>query len=137
MNKQRIYYPRTTYSQRKLLFEIWEETGDVFEACRRARVSQGTYYYWRKRFKESGYDGLKETKKTGPEKGMLTGEDIKAEVVKLKKENEGWGKKRIADELAKKNSWVPVISPNTVREILREKGMWSAIMSTSPKKEKS
>lgn len=134
MIKQRIYYPRTTYSQRKLLFEIWEETGDVLEACRQARVSQGTYYYWRGRFKESGYEGLQKTKKTGPEKGMLTGEDLKKEVVQLKKEHERWGKKRIADELAKKNSWVPVISPNTVREILREKGMWTESESTSKKK---
>lgn len=134
MIQQRIYYPRTTYSQRKLLFKVWEETGDVLEACRQARVSQGTYYYWRGRFKEDGYEGLQKTKKTGPEKGMLTAEEIKAEVVKLKKGNKEWGKKRIADELAKKNSWVPVISPNTVREVLQEKGMWPEIVSASKKK---
>ena len=134
MGKQRIYYPRTTYSQRKLLFEVWEETRDVTEACRQAHVSQGTYYYWRGHFKEKGYEGLRETKKTGPKKGMLTGEAIKVEVVKLKNENQGWGKKRIANELAKKNSWVPVISPNTVREILQEKGMWRENESVSKKK---
>ena len=61
-------------------------------------------------------------------------EGIKADVVRLKKENEGWGKRRIADELAKNNGWVSVISPNTVREILREKGMWSEIVSASKKK---
>ena len=128
MSKQHILYPKTTYSQRKLLFEIWEETGDVADACRRAHVSQGTYYYWRERFKENGYEGLQKTKKTGPEKGVLIEEGIKADVVRLKKENEGWGKRRIADELAKNNGWVSVISPNTVREILREKGMWSEIV---------
>ncbi len=134
MSKQHILYPKTTYSQRKLLFEIWEETGDVADACRRAHVSQGTYYYWRERFKENGYEGLQKTKKTGPEKGVLIEEGIKADVVRLKKENEGWGKRRIADELAKNNGWVSVISPNTVREILREKGMWSEIVSASKKK---
>lgn len=134
MSKQHILYPKTTYSQRKLLFEIWEETGDIADACRQARVCQGTYYYWRGRFQEEGYEGLQKTKKTGPKKGVLTEEAIKADVVKLKKENKGWGKRRIADELAKNNGWVPVISPNTVREILREKGMWSATIAASKKK---
>jgi len=134
MDKQRIYYPRTTDSQRKLLFEVWEETGNVVEACRQAHVSQGTYYYWKRRFQEDGYEGLQKIKKTGPEKGMWIGEEIKAEVVKLKEENKGWGKKRITDELAKKNSWVPVISPNTVRRILQEKGMWSEIVLEAKKK---
>lgn len=134
MDKQRIYYPRTTYSQRKLLFEIWEATGDRVAASQKAHVSQGTYYYWRGRFEENGYEGLQKAKKTGPEKGMLTGEAIKAEVVRLKSENKGWGKKRIADELAKRNGWVSVISPNTVREILQEQGMWTEIVSASKKK---
>ncbi len=134
MSKQRIYYPRTTYSQRKILFEIWEETGNVTEACRQARVCQGTYYYWRDRFKEDGYEGLRKIKKRGPKKGILTGAEIKADVVRLKKENKEWGKRRISDELAKQNGWVPVISPNTVREILREKGMWPEIVSAPKKK---
>jgi transposase len=134
MSKQHLLYPRTTYSQRKLLFEIWEETGDVTEACGQARVCQGTYYYWRGRFKEAGYEGLQKTKKTGPGKGVLTGEEIKTEVVRLKKENKEWGKRRIADDLAKKNGWKPVISPNTVREILREEGMWPETVSVLKKK---
>lgn len=134
MSKQHIYYPKTTYSQRKLLFEIWEETGDVVDACRQARVCQGTYYYWRGRFTEEGYEGLQKIKKTGPKKGVLTGEEIKTDVVQLKKENKEWGKRRIADELAKNNGWIPIISPNTVREILREKGMWLKTASKSKKK---
>jgi hypothetical protein len=34
------------------------------------------------------------------------------------------GKRRIADELAKANNWVPVVSPNTIRRILEEAGLW-------------
>jgi hypothetical protein len=75
-------------------------------------------------------------KKTGPKKGTLTGEEIKTDVVRLKKENKEWGKRRIANELAKNNSWVPVISSNTVREILREKGMWSETVAEPQKKER-
>ncbi len=36
-----------------------------------------------------------------------------------------WGKQRIADELAKANTWVPVISPNTVKRILQDAGLWT------------
>lgn len=134
MDKQRIYYPRTTYSQRELLFEVWEKTKDVEEACQQAHVSQGTYYYWRGRFGENGYEGIKKAKKTGPAKGIWAEEEIKEKVVLLKQENPEWGKRRIADELVKKNSWVPVISPNTVRKILKEKGMWTETMSDPKKK---
>ena len=37
------------------------------------------------------------------------------------------GEKRIAQELAKKNSWVPVISPNTVKRVLEEAGLWERV----------
>lgn len=134
MGKQRIYYPRTSYSQRKRLFEIWEEMGNVSQACQQAHVSRGTYYHWKDRFEEEGYEGIKETKKAGPEKGVQTEEEIKEAVVKLKEENEEWGKKRIAHELAKKNSWMPVISPNTVRAILKEKGLWPETVPETKKK---
>lgn len=136
MATQGIYYPKTTYSQRKMLFEVWEKTGKVNEACRQAHVSEGTYHYWKGRFAKEGYDGLKTPKKTGPEKGMWTKEEIKEKVVQLKKENEDWGKRRIADELRKKNNWVAVVSPNTVRRILQEAGMWSGIVAETKKKEK-
>ncbi len=131
-----MYYPKTTYSQRKLLFEVWEKTGNASKACREAHVSEGTYYCWKERFSKEGYEGLKNNKKTGPEKGMWTTEEIKAKVVELKKENEDWGKRRIADELSKKNSWVAVVSANTVRRILEEAGMWTGVVREAKKKEK-
>lgn len=34
------------------------------------------------------------------------------------------GKRRIADDLAKANNWVPIVSPNTVRSVLEEAGLW-------------
>jgi hypothetical protein len=39
MTDERVYYGQTTYSQRKYLFELVEELGNVSEACRRAKVS--------------------------------------------------------------------------------------------------
>ena len=35
-------------------------------------------------------------------------------------------RQRLADELAKANGWVPLVSPNTVKRILRDAGLWSA-----------
>jgi uroporphyrinogen-III synthase len=35
-----------------------------------------------------------------------------------------WGKHRLANDIAKANNWVALVSPNTVRRILEEAGMW-------------
>ena len=51
-------------------------------------------------------------------------ETIERRVIELRQAHGDWGKFRIADEMAKENNWVPVISPNTVRRILQEADMW-------------
>jgi len=137
MAKQRIYYPRTTYSQRQTLFETWEATGDIKAACEAAHTSRRTFYYWKRRFEEGGYEGLKEMKKAGPAKGMWISTEIQEKVVKMKKTHPEWGKRRIADELAKKNSWVPLVSVNTVRRILAERGLWEKVTEGAEKKSSS
>ena len=137
MSKQRIYYPRTTYSQRQLLFQVWEETQNVSEACRQARIGKSTFYYWKPRFEAGGYEALKEVKKSGPSKGMWVAAEIQEKVAAMKKAHPKWGKQRIADELAKGNSWVPLVSVNTVRRILQEKGLWEEVVETAEKKDSS
>jgi transposase len=137
MSKQRIYYPRTTYSQRQLLFQVWEETQNVPEACRQARIGKSTFYYWKPRFEAGGYEALKEVKKPGPSKGMWVAEEIQEKVAAMKKAHPEWGKQRIADELAKGNSWVPLVSVNTVRRILQEKGLWEEVVEAAEKKDSS
>jgi transposase len=137
MSKQRIYYPRTTYSQRQLLFQVWEETQNVPEACRQARIGKSTFYYWKPRFEAGGYEALKEVKKPGPSKGMWVAEEIQEKVAAMKKAHPEWGKQRITDELAKGNSWVPLVSVNTVRRILQEKGLWEEVVEAAEKKDSS
>jgi transposase len=124
MIKKRIHYPDTTYSQRQVLFQVWEETQSVTEACRQARTSLSTFYYWKERFEQGGYEALKKPKRPGPEKGIRVASEIQEKVVAMKEAHPEWGKRRIADELAKANSWVPVISPNAVRRILVENDRW-------------
>lgn len=120
----RIHYPRTTVSQRKLLFETWEETKDVAKACSTARVSARTFYYWKPRFETGGYEALEQFASHAPQEPNRTAKTIEQEVIELRQQNRSWGKRRIADELGKKNNWIPVISPNTVKRILQDAGLW-------------
>jgi transposase len=125
MNQKSTYFPPTTPQQRKLLFEIWEATGNVTKACREAHVGRGTFYYWKPRFEAEGYAGLEEYQQKGPEKGSVgTAAEIRDKVIEMRRKQPKMGKRRISDEMAKANNWVPVVSPNTVRRILEEAGLW-------------
>jgi transposase len=106
----------------------------VKQACRTARVSRGTFYYWKPRFDESGYAGLEAFARRGPEEPKQTPSEIEERIIALRKENPDWGKKRLADELAKANNWVPLVSPNTVKRILVDAGLWEAAVSGAGKK---
>ncbi len=50
--------------------------------------------------------------------------EVEDKVITMRRQHPGWGKKRIADELAKGNNWVPLASPNTVKRILKDAGLW-------------
>lgn len=128
MSQKRTYYPPTTPQQRKLLFEIWEATGNVTEACRKAHVGRGTFYYWKPRFEAEGYGGLEAYQSKGPEKGSVgTPAEVGQKVVEIRRLHPEWGKHRISDEMAKANNWVPLVSPNTVRRILEEANLWRPV----------
>jgi transposase len=125
MSKKRTHFPSTTPQQRKLLFETWEATGDVGQACQKAHVGVGTFYYWKSRFDTDGYAGLERYRKTGAPKGTgKVSKKVEDDVLALRREHEDWGKERISAELAKANNWVPLVSPNTVRRILIDAKMW-------------
>lgn len=134
MTTKRTYYRETTPQQRKLLFETWEATGSVTRACRKAHVGRGTFYYWKPRFEEQGYAGLETFASRAPKERHQTAPEIEQQVVAARREHSEWGKKRIADELAKANNWVPLVSPNTVRRILEDAGLWRAVETEVGKK---
>ena len=124
MSQKQTYFRFTTPQQRKFLFETWETTGSVTEACRKAHVGRATYYYWRPRFAEKGYAGLEEFESRAAHKLNRKAEAIEKQVIEVRRAHPDWGKFRIADELAKDHSWVPVVSPNTVRRILQAADLW-------------
>ncbi len=137
MSAKRTYFGFTTPQQRKLLFEVWEQTGNIEEACRAARVSQRFFYYWKPRFEKGGYAGLEEFKSRAAHKLNRKPPEIEARVLEMHQQHREWGKARIAHEMAKENHWVAVISPNTVKRILQTAGEWPVQAAGEKKKQSS
>ena len=127
MKTQHIHFPQTTAQQRKLLFETWEATGNVSASSRKAHVGRGTFYYWKPRFDKYGYAGLEEFASRAAKEPSRTPNEIEDKVIAQRQAHPDWGKRRIADELAKENNWEPLVSPNTVRRILEDAGLWKTI----------
>ena len=117
MTTQPIHFPRTTADQRKLLFETWAAHHDDTVSCRRAHVVRGTFYYWQPRFETGGYAALERCQSHAAKEPARTALDIEPRVIDLRRQNPRWGKRRIADELAKANRWEPLLSPNTVKRM--------------------
>jgi transposase len=124
MSPKRTYFGFSTPQQRKLLFETWEATGSVTKACQTARLSRGLFYYWKARFDQHGYAGLGEFGSRVAHKLNYKSAAIEQRVTEMRRQNPDWGKTRIAQEMAKANNWVPLVSPNTVKRILRAAGLW-------------
>ena len=124
MSPKRTYFGFSTPQQRKLLFETWESTGSVTTACREARVSRGLFYYWKARFERYGYAGLEEFESRVAHKLNYKSAEIEQQVIEMRRQHPDWGKARIAQEMAKANNWVPLVSPNTVKRILQDADLW-------------
>jgi transposase len=118
-----IHFPLTTAQQRRLLFETWEATGNVTLACRTAHVGRRTFYYWKPRFDAGGYAALESFASAAPKQPHRTDPSLEQQVIAMRQAHPDWGKQRIADELAKANGWIPLLSPNTVKRILIDAGL--------------
>lgn len=126
MSAKHVHFPRTTASQRRLLFETWEATGNVTRACQTAHMGRRTFYYWKPRFEQGSYAALEQFESPIPKAPARTPRELEQRVIQLRRQNPTWGKRRIADEVAKANNWVPLVSPNTVRRILIDAALWTA-----------
>jgi transposase len=135
MSKNGTYFPRSTAQQRKLLFETWEATGSIAEACARAHLSRVTFHFWKPRFEEQGYAGLEQTHSCRPKHlARKKSQAIEDEVIAMRRAHTDWGKKRIEQEIAKGHNWMKVVSYNAVRRILRDAGLWSEPVAGKKKK---
>jgi hypothetical protein len=125
MSPKRTYFGFFTPQQRKLLFEKWEATDSVTEACQTAHLSRGLFYYWKASFVQHGYAGLGEFDNRVAHKLNYKSASIEQQrVTEMWRQNPDWGKVRIAQEMAKANNWVPLVSPNTVGRMLQAAGLW-------------
>jgi transposase len=125
MNATHTYFPRSTAQQRKLLFETWQTTGSIAQACEMAHLSRVTFHHWKPRFDAHGYAGLEHPLSHRPNHlARKTSAAIESEVLTLTRAHPEWGKQRLAHEVAKAHGWVAVVSANTVRRILAEAGLW-------------
>lgn len=124
MTSKRTHFPRTTPDQRRLLFETWQTTDNITNACKVAHVCRQTFYDWKPRFTAEGYAGLLNFASPAPKEPHRTDAVIAQRVTAMRQQNPSWGKRRIADEITKDNQWVPLVTPNTVRRILQDAGLW-------------
>ena len=125
MKKTGPYFRLSTAGQRRVLFEVWEETGSVREACRQARVSIRTFYYWKPRFEEGGYAAVEKPRSHAPRNPHRVPCETAKLIIEMKRTHPDWGKLRIAKEVVQLDDAVESISPNTVRRILEDAGLWT------------
>ena len=123
MSPKRTYFGLSTPQQRKLLFESWEESGSVSQACQKARVSRGLFYYWKPRFDKKGYAGLETFESRVAHKLNYKDEAIQKRVIELRQQNPDWGKAG-SHKSWPRNNWVPLVSANTVKGILQKANLW-------------
>jgi transposase InsO family protein len=115
-----VYFRPTTVGQRKLLFNIVEQTGNVSEAARCAHVSRGTYYYWRSRHESDGEAGLAVNRSRAPCHTRIppVSAELKAEVLAYQANHPREGYRSIANAICKAHDWQKVISYTKVGEII-------------------
>lgn len=132
--RKRVYYRATTAQQRRHLFEVYEETGNVEQACQQAHVGIRTFYYWLGRFREGGYPALDTTRSRAPHRTRIapTPEAIVEEVIAYKRQHPRAGYRSISDGLRAAHDNQPTISPTQVRRILLKAGLVGQPTSSSP-----
>jgi transposase len=119
------YFRPTTAQQRRLLFETYEQTGNVEKACRVAHVGRRTFYYWLPRFREGSYAAIERERSRAPHKTRIppTPAETVQEVIAYRQAHPKAGYRRIAAELRKAHDWQPVIGHTQVRHILIKAGL--------------
>ena len=132
--RKRVYYRPTTAQQRRHLFEVYEETGNVEQACQQAHVGIRTFYYWLGRFRDGGYAALDTTRSRAPHRTRIapTPQAIVEEVIAYKQAHPKAGYRSISDALRAAHDNQPTISPTQVRRILLKAGLVGQPTSSSP-----
>ena len=119
-----IYYRETTFQQRRYLFELVEQIGNISKACRQAKVSREHYYHWKPRYDKDGIEGLRHPKSHAVHNPKMIDPQIERRIIELRREHPSWGKKRIAQWIWMEHAWEKVVAINTVKNVLSRHGLW-------------
>ncbi len=117
-----IYYPQTTVEQRMQLFNQWEITGNVSDACAKLQLSRATFYYWKDRFLTGGYSALAQDPSALEEQSATAALPIATtiadEIRALKAAHPHWSKWQILRALRASHPFSDYINIDTIRHVL-------------------
>ena len=122
--KIKRYIRSTTFTQRRLMVELYLKTHNISYSCKNARVSINTFRRWYPRYLEQGIEGIREQKKHIRKNLGRVPEKYASRVIELKKKNPNWGRRTIAWVIVKENNDKKVIGPGGVQKVLERAGLW-------------
>jgi transposase len=114
----------TTFTQRRLMVEIYLKTGNITQSCKRAKLSINTFRRWYPRYLEQGIEGIRRPKKHIRKNLGRVPEKYAFRIIELKKKNPNWGRRTIASVIREENNGKKVISPGGVQKVLERAGLW-------------
>src|SRR2546423_781650 len=92
-----------TLQQKKTLIDVYQQTGNMTQAMREAGIrSPKTAYLWWHRFCEGGEDALHPRSHARNTQKRLPN-SIVEQICQLRYQEPEWGRRRIADELARRH----------------------------------
>ncbi len=115
----------TTFPQRKLMIETYQETHNISFSCRKAGLSINTFRRWYPRYLEQGIEGIREPKKRIRKNLGRVLEKYACRAIELKEKNPNWGRRTIASVIRGENNGKKVISPGGVQKVLERAGLWN------------
>ena len=100
------------------------ERGDwtIAELCRRYGISRQTGYYWIRRFKEEGLDGLKTCSRRPHRSPQATDPAVVQLLLEERGRHEKWGPKKLLKRLARRHPGLKLPARSTAAGILKRHG---------------
>jgi len=105
----------STVEKRMKVIRLAEELGNVSEACRICNMNRSSFYSWKRRYDEYGFDGLNNLPSTPKSNPRTTPGQVAKRIVEISLEHPQWGCIRVAQQLQTEGT---AISSPTVQKIL-------------------
>ena len=117
-----MYQANRLARKRLSVLRLAEQLGSVSDACRRSGMDRTSFYVWKKRFEESGLEGLKNISTAHLYHPQTTSREDEEKILELSLSHPGWGCDRLSDRLRLQGAGV---SSPTVQRILIKHNMGS------------